>query len=346
MAAATVRTGDPRMNPVQSVSGAFVPSHGRVLRAGAPPQINATLAHVLLAALARRVSPGWWSAERGALAGRLSTNATQTPVGPLDEVLTRYHAEAGSEALLTLGQESITGVFTPALALFREAPTPREAFDRWHAIQRLGHHPQVSLFEPQSDQLVRVRRVAPDGAPKETARELAMCGLISALLEDMGCRNVSVGLVLPHGMATLQARGAINPEAAARITSARSWLIRWDRHQPRPALTDDPPPAFAWKPLIGRVWTHLGSAPSLPVLARTLGRSPRTLQRRLAEAGLSLDVLRTARRVQEACRLIAEGRPLATCAAEAGFSDASHMGREFRRLVGLTPGQFRAATTR
>ncbi|WP_224362130.1 helix-turn-helix domain-containing protein [Hyalangium versicolor] len=310
------------------------------------PRINATLAHVLLAALARRVPPGWWSVERGALAGQLSTHTTQTPVGPLDEVLTRYHAEAGSEAVFRLGVESIRGVFTPALALFREAPAPRDAFERWHAIQQLGRHPQLSLFEPQSDELVRVRRVAHNGAPREHSRELAMCGLISALLEDMGCRNVSVGLVLPQGVTTLQARGAINAEAAARITNANSWLIRWDRHVSSPAQVDAPPPAFAWKPLVGRVWTQLGEAPTLPALARVLGRSPRTLQRRLAEAGLSLDALRGARRVQEACRLISEGQPLATCAMQAGFSDVSHMGREFRRLIGLTPGQFRAVTVR
>ena len=31
---------------------------------------------------------------------------------------------------------------------------------------------------------------------------------------------------------------------------------------------------------------------------------------------------------------------LATLASEAGFSDQSHMGREIRRITGLSPGRF------
>ncbi|MCC7204708.1 MAG: DNA-binding transcriptional regulator [Phycisphaeraceae bacterium] len=42
--------------------------------------------------------------------------------------------------------------------------------------------------------------------------------------------------------------------------------------------------------------------------------------------------------------LISTDLPLATVAYDCGFVDASHFGREFRRLTGMTPGQYRQAT--
>ena len=47
-------------------------------------------------------------------------------------------------------------------------------------------------------------------------------------------------------------------------------------------------------------------------------------------------------RVQQAKRLIAAKVPLAIVAADTGFSDQSHLNRHFKRLVGVTPGQYQA----
>lgn len=42
-------------------------------------------------------------------------------------------------------------------------------------------------------------------------------------------------------------------------------------------------------------------------------------------------------------RLLEDGRPIASIALEAGFSDQSHFTRAFKRYVGLTPGEYRGA---
>ena len=48
------------------------------------------------------------------------------------------------------------------------------------------------------------------------------------------------------------------------------------------------------------------------------------------------------RRVESAChRLMTSGDSLAEVAFDAGFADQSHFTNTFRRLVGMTPGQFR-----
>ena len=45
-------------------------------------------------------------------------------------------------------------------------------------------------------------------------------------------------------------------------------------------------------------------------------------------------------RVQQAKQQLAAGRAIATVALETGFSDQSHLNRHFKRLVGVTPGQY------
>jgi transcriptional regulator GlxA family with amidase domain len=51
-------------------------------------------------------------------------------------------------------------------------------------------------------------------------------------------------------------------------------------------------------------------------------------------------------RVCRAQALLTQGMPLAMVAAEAGFFDQPHMYRHFRRVCGVTPGQYLASARR
>jgi AraC-like DNA-binding protein len=48
-------------------------------------------------------------------------------------------------------------------------------------------------------------------------------------------------------------------------------------------------------------------------------------------------------RLQRAAAAIAAGMPLAHAATEAGFADAAHMSRSFRRMLGISPSSLRAS---
>ena len=45
-------------------------------------------------------------------------------------------------------------------------------------------------------------------------------------------------------------------------------------------------------------------------------------------------------RVTQAKKLLSMAMPIAEVAVETGFSDQSHLHRHFKRIVGVTPGQY------
>jgi AraC family transcriptional regulator len=89
---------------------------------------------------------------------------------------------------------------------------------------------------------------------------------------------------------------------------------------------------------------HLGGGPSLAQLAAVVGLNPYHFARQFkAATGLPPHQYVIGRRVERARHLMQAGTDLslAEVALSAGFSDQSHFCRHFKRLVGVTPGQFR-----
>lgn len=84
-------------------------------------------------------------------------------------------------------------------------------------------------------------------------------------------------------------------------------------------------------------------APDIDAVARQLGVGRRTLQRRLAEAETSFQVLVDAVRRRYAERYLAGGRlAIGEIAFLVGFSEPSNFHRAFRRWTGQTPAAYRA----
>lgn len=80
----------------------------------------------------------------------------------------------------------------------------------------------------------------------------------------------------------------------------------------------------------------------LAQLARACGVSPCHLPRIFREThAMTPRAYANQLRVELAKRLLAQGRPIAQVAAEAGFADQSHLNRVFRRYAGATPREYR-----
>ncbi len=82
--------------------------------------------------------------------------------------------------------------------------------------------------------------------------------------------------------------------------------------------------------------------PTLRELADVAGLSTSRFAHAFTESlGVSLRTFLLWRKVQLAVIRIASGDPLAKAAADAGFADAAHMSRTFRRMFGTTPSDLR-----
>ncbi|HEY6106565.1 MAG TPA: AraC family transcriptional regulator ligand-binding domain-containing protein [Anaeromyxobacteraceae bacterium] len=84
-----------------------------------------------------------------------------------------------------------------------------------------------------------------------------------------------------------------------------------------------------------------GREPSLAAVARRLGRSRRSLQRRLEECGTSFAKLVAAARRERAEAFLARDVSVAEVSWLVGFSEQSAFTRAFRRWTGRSPTQFR-----
>jgi AraC-like DNA-binding protein len=83
----------------------------------------------------------------------------------------------------------------------------------------------------------------------------------------------------------------------------------------------------------------------LEPLARRLGMTGRSLQRRLKDEGTSFQLLRDAMRRELADRYLGEGMTFAEISFLLGFSEPSAFFRAFKRWTGLTPFERRASLT-
>lgn len=94
-------------------------------------------------------------------------------------------------------------------------------------------------------------------------------------------------------------------------------------------------------------WSHPEHTPfpRVSALTRESGLSERTFERRfLAQVGLRPVGYRRLARFRSVLRLHAAGaRDWAALAAHAGYSDQSHLVRDFRGLAGVSPTQWAAA---
>jgi AraC-like DNA-binding protein len=89
-----------------------------------------------------------------------------------------------------------------------------------------------------------------------------------------------------------------------------------------------------------------GARGSMTDLARAVGLSPSRLRHVFRhEMGMSAQSYVVWLRIYEACAALVRGASLSTAAVDAGFSDAAHFTRTFRRAFGLAPSQIAGALT-
>jgi AraC family transcriptional regulator len=163
------------------------------------------------------------------------------------------------------------------------------------------------------------------------------------------------GLGLPHLRAAMAAVGAELTAAggAGGPLAAESWANVLAVHLIRHLLAPRRPergrdgrlPRGRLRAVVEYVEEHLDGGPTLEQLAAVARLSAYHFARQFkAATGLPPHQYVILRRVERAKQLLQGGGDLslAEIASSAGFSDQSQFSRHFKRLLGVTPGQFRA----
>jgi AraC family transcriptional regulator len=289
------------------------------------------------------------------------------PIGPLDWLKrVPFQPAASSDGLGWVGLQAVRYYAAPASELNPPAMThhrlilftrPPEELDlRYEGVKRYLSPPagSISLIPAGSPAQYRW---SGDMDTLNVYLEPGLVGRVAAEAFDLDPTRTTVppldGPDLPHLRAAMwaldaelttgSAGGPLAAESLANFLAVH--LLRHVLAPRQPARRRDGTlPRGRLRAVVEYIAEHLDVSPTLEQMAAVARLSPYHFARQFKQAtGLPPYQYVIMRRVEWATQLLQtqSGLSLAEVAAHAGFSDQSQFCHHFKRLVGVTPGQFR-----
>lgn len=242
---------------------------------------------------------------------------------------------AGPAFVMQVGQGIHAVPNDPTLDVLRRAGDPAGLLDRWSRLEKYHHsHHRVDVLRI-GEGVAQLRHRSLRGPAPAALESLAVLGLLVALLQAIGCDGLEADLgdqpALRQGRAVLTAQPA----------GPGDWHLRWTAVRREKRILPPPQPG-----LVEQLYALLDDDPvqswPINVAANAVGLSSRDLQRRLHRQGASWSgILRDARVRRAARAMLDTPASLAEIGYAAGFADQAHFTREFRRILGASPAEWR-----
>jgi AraC-like DNA-binding protein len=222
-------------------------------------------------------------------------------------------------------------------------------FERWCRLERYIHSRHRIRVEADPAGGLRVSHTSlHSGEPPLPAENLVVLGVLAAAMQEAGMQQVRVSVmgtpVYPQADTAALERIVSSGQTArwhfsCQETTAHSQHWRQAIAAPGDDMLAGPPLARQ----LGRLALNdLMQVPPLVQAARQLGIAPRTLQRQLADSGLSYSSVVTVARCRAAAwHLMHSAEGSAGTGFICGFSDQAHFTRVFHRHVGVPPSRYR-----
>ncbi len=265
------------------------------------------------------------------------------------QILEHAFKAGGPVPLLKAGRTIGAVADAPTQRVFLNSANTDVLAEKWMRLERYNHSDhRVEIDSSRSFSWKCQRKWQGQQCPT-CAEDLLICGIMFGLLELFGCKNLlgAVGSIeLPGDLQNGRSRIAWG--------NTQRWTFRWsdivcgtpttngDQQtlSPLPGLSS--PGTENLNQLLGadlaRVWR-------VEEAATVLGKSARSLQRDLNRSGHTFSSLVRRVRSLEACKLLVEtDMSLANIGYCCGFADQSHFQRDFRRIINMTPLQYRRAS--
>ncbi len=296
--------------------------------------------------------------------------AARVPLRHKQQVVACIVRAGGLPLLLALAQQVQHIEGEPLHQALVGAHDPHDFLGRWQRLERYVHSSHRLLCHQHGAGVLVLAHSAGDAAaPPLPAESVAVLGAWIGALQAIGTRGLRVEMagrvVFGEGATDAWATDAWATQALATAVAAPmpSWQLHWEpataaagadargtgaRGRTAMPLPDGPLPWPEPAAALAR-WFQRdpAAAPRVADAAAALGLPLRTLQRRLAAAGLSFSALLGESRVRMAAALLARSTPtLAEIGFLCGYADQAHFTREFTRRAGLPPARYRAAAQR
>lgn len=263
-----------------------------------------------------------------------------------DWVLKRY----GPQALLKVGDAVPRVAFDPIGAALLAAKDGPDLLSRWARLERYVHTRHPIEFRTVSEREAVLAHFGDPADPPPPSVDFLLAGVIAGLLRAVGCARLSLTMGEGRNAVAVVIEGEVTKfDHAPHPTGV--WHLAWTDEAPDARLGTELPD-WQQKPLsrvAGKVLELIAAdlliVPSLPRLAAMLGQSTRSLQRRLAQDGVSVQTLRRTAQVRKASEmLLGSQASLSSIGFVCGFTDAAHFTRSFKRASGMSPKAFRQAS--
>src|SRR5262245_8557774 len=289
------------------------------------------------------------------------------PIGPLDCLkLVPFEPDASSDRMGWVGLEAIRWCTGPAADLSAPAITHHSLLLFARPPEELGmtYEGLKRHVPPPAGSIILVPAGSPGLWRCSGHRGLLHIYLEPSLVERVAAEEFGLdparltirpldGLDLPHlraAMAAVDAEltaggagGGLAAESLANVLAVHLIRHLLAPRQPSPSRYGRLPRATR-RAVVEYIDEHLDAGPTLEQMAAIARLSPNYFASLFQRTtGLPPHQYVIARRVERCKQLLQGGTDftLAEVAASAGFSDQSQFSYHFKRLVGVTPGQFR-----
>ncbi len=256
-------------------------------------------------------------------------------------LLERALSARGPDFVLFMGQGVKQAGFEPLLYVLLRSDEPQVLFAKWQRFEQYTHSRHRTALAAAGPDRLALSRYSMSGPAPEPCENLLIAGVLVALIEETGGEGVRLDW----------AGGKAGAADFTLIWQGFAARARTDSDDMPASLTADRPPLVHYgvdeasphaRRIIALMAPDITRDWSLADLARTLGRSPRSLQRHLSAENTSLSAIVRALRLREACHLLSHSpMTLTEIGYWCGFSDSPHFAREFRRALGMPPGIYR-----
>lgn len=267
-------------------------------------------------------------------------SAALVPLQDKRQQLAQLMQAHGPDLLLRLGLAVQDAADEPTLRALTQARSAPDLIERWQRLERYVHsrHRVLLLADEAGGCTLRHVSLHAGEAP-HAAEDLLVLGLLVGLLRRLGTPALRARLAGEADWRYQQDGWRTAPVPAATHT----WELAWRASAEAAAPGSEPDLAATVAAARRQLAADVAAPWTLPRLAQALQLRPRTLQRRLTDAGSSFSQLWTEVRLAQSARLLLDTRePAAQIGYLCGFADQAHFTRSFKRSTAMTPAVYRA----